>query len=86
MNGYEKKHPFLICIDSDGCAFDTMEIKHKECFCTATILDWNLQMIAKYVRKVWEHINLYSKYRGESRFHELIRLFDTLATMDVSKQ
>ena len=24
---------FFIGIDSDGCAFDTMEIKQKECFC-----------------------------------------------------
>ncbi len=28
---------FFIGIDSDGCAFDTMEIKHKECFCPQTI-------------------------------------------------
>ncbi len=26
------KHDFLVGIDSDGCAFDTMELKHKECF------------------------------------------------------
>ena len=25
-------------IDSDGCAFDTMEVKHKECFIPNTIL------------------------------------------------
>ena len=23
-------HPFFVGIDSDGCAFDSMEIKHKE--------------------------------------------------------
>ena len=28
----KKENKFLICIDSNGCAFDTMEIKHKECF------------------------------------------------------
>ncbi len=26
------RHSFFVGIDSDGCAFDTMEIKHKECF------------------------------------------------------
>ena len=26
------QHSFFVGIDSDGCAFDTMEIKHKECF------------------------------------------------------
>jgi len=29
----EPKFDFFVGIDSDGCAFDTMEIKHKECFC-----------------------------------------------------
>ncbi|NCC77777.1 MAG: HAD family hydrolase, partial [Clostridia bacterium] len=28
----EKKHDYMICVDSDGCAFDAMEIKQKECF------------------------------------------------------
>ena len=28
----EPQQQFLVGIDSDGCAFDTMEIKHKECF------------------------------------------------------
>ncbi len=30
MYEYESKHDFLVGIDSDGCAFDTMELKHKE--------------------------------------------------------
>jgi len=29
---FKPKHEFFVGIDSDGCAFDTMEIKHKECF------------------------------------------------------
>lgn len=77
--GYMPKHQRLICIDSDGCAFDTMEIKHKECFCPATIHAWGLQPISKYVREAWEFGNLYSKDRGRSRFHELILVFDLLA-------
>ena len=35
--------PFLVGIDSDGCAFDTMELKHKECFIPVTINYWELQ-------------------------------------------
>ena len=27
-----KRNDFFIGIDSDGCVFDTMEVKHKECF------------------------------------------------------
>lgn len=44
-------HPLIFCVDSDGCVFDTMEIKHKECFCPAYIDHFNLQAIAKYARE-----------------------------------
>ena len=30
---YQKKKDYLICVDSDGCAMDTMDIKHILCFC-----------------------------------------------------
>lgn len=78
IGSYAPGEDFLICIDSDGCAFDTMEIKHKECFCPATILAWGLQPVSKYAREIWEYTNLYSKDRGRSRFHELVMLFDWL--------
>ena len=39
---YEKKNEFLVCVDSDGCAMDTMEIKHRECFGPEMIKTWNL--------------------------------------------
>lgn len=79
MQGFVPKHEFLVCIDSDGCAFDTMELKQKECFCCATILVWGLQPVSKYAREAWEHVNLYSKSRGCSRFHAILRAFDLLA-------
>ncbi len=69
---------FFIGIDSDGCAFDTMEIKHKECFCPNTVKYFNLQMISKYVREAWDFVNLYSKSRGCNRFHALIKVMDLL--------
>ncbi len=78
IKNYAPEHEFLVCIDSDGCAFDTMEIKHKECFCPATVLEWRLQPVSKYVREIWEYINLYSRDRGRSRFHELVLLFEWL--------
>ena len=62
------KHKFLVGIDSDGCAFDTMELKHKECFIPATILHYGLQGISKYAREAAEFVNLYSRSRGINRF------------------
>lgn len=79
---YTPSRSRLVCIDSDGCAFDTMEIKHKECFCPATILVWGLQPISKYARQAWEYTNLYSKDRGRSRFHEILLVFDLLETRE----
>ena len=31
LEKFKKKKDFLICIDSDGCAMDTMDIKHIKC-------------------------------------------------------
>jgi len=74
----ELKHKFFVGIDSDGCAFDTMEIKHKECFCPNIIKHWNLQAVSKYAREAVEFVNLYSKWRGVNRWPALVMVFDLL--------
>lgn len=70
---------FFVGVDSDGCIFDTMEIKQKECFCPCNIKYWDLQPISKYVREATEFVNLYSKWRGSNRFVALLKIFDLLA-------
>ena len=77
-HGFQKKHEFLIGIDSDGCAFDTMEIKHKECFIPNTINYFGLQSVSKYAREAAEFVNLYSKWRGINRFPALTMTLDLL--------
>jgi phosphoglycolate phosphatase-like HAD superfamily hydrolase len=72
------QHPFFVGIDSDGCAFDTMEIKHKECFCPNIINWWGLQAVSKYAREAAEFVNLYSKWRGSNRWPALLKIFDLL--------
>ena len=69
---------FLVCIDSDGCAFDTMEIKHKECFCPSYINYFGLQAVSKYARDAWDFVNLYSATRGMNRFLVLLMSLDLL--------
>jgi phosphoglycolate phosphatase-like HAD superfamily hydrolase len=78
LKDLEPQHEFFVGIDSDGCAFDTMEIKHKECFCPNTIMHWNLQVVSKYARDAWDFANLYSKSRGTNRFLALIQIMDLL--------
>ena len=63
-----KQHDYLVAIDSDGCAFDSMEIKHKECFIPNFINFFGLQAVSKYAREAAEFTNLYSKTRGANRF------------------
>ena len=69
---------FLVGIDSDGCAFDTMELKHKECFIPNTINFYNLQGVSKYAREAAEFVNLYSKSRGINRFPALVETLQWL--------
>ena len=78
LREFKPQHKFLIAIDSDGCAFDTMEIKHKECFIPNIIKHWNLQPVSKYARAAAEFVNLYSKWRGINRFPALTMTFDLL--------
>lgn len=79
LEQFKPEKDFFIGIDSDGCVFDTMEVKHKEFFCPATVKFFGLFAIAKYVRETWDFVNLYSVTRGINRFPALIRVMDLLA-------
>lgn len=82
LTAHNATKPFLVAIDSDGCAFDTMEVKHKECFIPNIIKHWDLQPVSKYARAAGEFVNLYSKWRGINRFPALTMVFDLLADWD----
>src|SRR5947208_13337440 len=69
---------FSVGINSDGCIFDSMEIKHKECFTPMFIKHFQLQAVSKYARECWEFVNLYSKTRGANRFPALVRALSLL--------
>lgn len=68
LKALPKAHDFFIGFDSDGCVFDSMELKHKECFCPAVIKHMGCQSVSKAAREVWDFVNLYSKTRGCNRF------------------
>ena len=71
LKAFQPRCRWFVGIDSDGCAFDTMEPKQKECFCPVTVWKWDLAAVSKYAREAWEFVNLYSKDRGCNRFHAL---------------
>jgi len=86
LKALEPKHEFFIGIDSDGCAFDTMEIKHKECFCPNFIDHFHCQAVSKYTRDAWDFVNLYSKWRGCNRWQAVVRVLDLLHDRDEVKR
>ncbi|GIW86983.1 MAG: phosphatase [Isosphaeraceae bacterium] len=79
LGGFVRRSEFFVGIDSDGCAFDTMEVKHKECFIPPFIKHFRLAAVAKYARETCEFVNLYSKDRGANRFVAYLKALDLLA-------
>lgn len=78
MRDFEPTAEYFVGIDSDGCAFDTMEPKHKECFCPVTVWKWDLAAVSKFAREAWDFVNLYSRTRGCNRFLALQHVMDFL--------
>ncbi len=68
---FKKKHEHIVCIDSDGCAMDTMNIKHFRCFGPCMIKEWGLENWEKEILEKWNEINLFSMTRGINRFKGL---------------
>ena len=79
LRNFRQTHDFFVGIDSDGCAFDTMEVKHKECFIPKIIQYYGLAAVSKYAREAAEFVNLYSHWRGVNRFPALTTTYDLLA-------
>lgn len=70
----ENNHTHLVCIDSDGCAIDGMNIKHLECFGPCVIDVWGLEKYREELLTYWNEINLYSMTRGVNRFKGLLKI------------
>ncbi len=71
LDNFNKQKDFLICIDSDGCAIDTMDIKHIKCFGPCMVTEWNLEELKEPILERWNEVNLYTLTRGINRFKGL---------------
>lgn len=82
LSEFQKRHDHLVCVDSDGCAMDTMTSKHETAFCPRLIDVYGLHEVDKdgLITKEWMRLNLYSATRGVNRFkglaHTLIFLHE----------
>jgi len=80
---YKKTKDFLVCVDSDGCAMDTMEIKHRECFGPEMIKTWGLEDRQEEILNLWFDLNLYTRTRGINRFKGLAETFKIISKQGV---
>ena len=69
---------YLVAIDSDGCVFDAMGIKQRECFCPMMIAYFALQPVAEAARQCKEFADLFSKTRGANRHKTIVRILQEL--------
>ncbi len=68
---FEKKHDYLICVDSDGCVMDTMNCKHFNCFGPCMVDEWGLEQWRDSILQRWNEVNLFTMTRGINRFKGL---------------
>ena len=73
LQSFQKSKDFLVCIDSDGCAIDSMNIKHFNCFGPRMVDEWNLHDWSDEILERWNYVNLFSLTRGINRFKGLIK-------------
>ena len=71
FDSFEKKHDYLVCVDSDGCVMDTMNCKHFHCFGPCMVDEWELGEWKDAILDRWNVINLFSMTRGINRFKGL---------------
>lgn len=75
---FEPKHDFLIGVDSDGCVFDSMEVKQIQHFHPLIVKHWDLRKHEFEVRTIAKYVNLRSPWRGSNRFLALLKTFELL--------
>lgn len=78
---FKKQKEYLVCVDSDGCAMDTMDIKHYNCFGPCMVTEWSLEEWKDAILIRWNDINLYTMTRGINRFKGL-----ALALNEINEQ
>ncbi len=70
---------FLIGVDSDGTAFDSMNIKHLDAFIPAALEIWPMSdTVAARFTEIEKTVNLFSSLRGINRFPGLLEAFERL--------
>lgn len=83
LHDFEPQHEYFVGIDSDGCVFNSMEVKHNDCFSVNVVKHFGLASISRQVHQAWDFVNLYSTMRGTNRFKAVLLVFDYLREMSL---
>ncbi|HEX4404369.1 MAG TPA: HAD hydrolase-like protein [Polyangia bacterium] len=81
LKQFQPTKKFFVGIDSDGCAFNSMEVKHNDCFSVALVREYGLAAVSRQVHESWDFVNLYSQNRGCNRFKAILFVLDHLKEM-----
>lgn len=81
LRAFRPSKEFFVGIDSDGCAFNSMEVKHNDSFSVNLVKYFGLQAISRQVHQAWDFVNLYSQTRGCNRFKAMVLVCDFLRDM-----
>lgn len=78
MDAFLLQKKYLVCVDSDGCAMDTMNSKHIQCFGPCLVEEWDLEAWREVILDRWNRINLYARTRGINRFKGLALMLEEI--------
>ncbi|MBI1926838.1 HAD family hydrolase [Candidatus Poribacteria bacterium] len=81
LKNFRPQHEYFVGIDSDGCAFNTLDVKHNDSFSVNLIKHFGLPGISRQVHQAWDFVNLYSKTRGCNRFKAILLVCNLLREM-----
>ncbi len=81
LRDFKPSKEFFVGIDSDGCVFNSMEVKHNDSFSVNFIKYFGLQALSRQVHQAWDFVNLYSQTRGVNRFKAIPLVLDQMRDM-----
>ncbi|MFU2205528.1 HAD family hydrolase [Streptococcus pluranimalium] len=79
-----KNQEYVFCVDSDGCAMDTMTYKHQLFFGPLAARFFEVDNKEDFLEK-WDNINLYSRTRGVNRFVGLVMALDGVGVKGIER-
>ncbi len=79
-----KNRDNVFCVDSDGCAMDTMTYKHQLFFGPIAADEFGIEDRDRFLTE-WNSINLYSRTRGVNRFVGLVMGLDSASVKGIDR-